>query len=210
MDGVIIDSAPYHLIAWEKTFRKYGIDYNREKFVETFGQRNDYIITSAFHSKPDCATIKEIGEAKEKVFREIIGHSIKAIPGVIELICLLKECGFKQAVASSAPRMNIELILNSIAVRDSISIIIGEEDVQQSKPDPQAFQLAADRLGVSYRNALVIEDAPAGIEAAHRAGMAVIAVTTSHPSDKLNKADMVTSTIKGITEEVIKELIEKK
>ncbi|HUF52277.1 MAG TPA: HAD family hydrolase [Dehalococcoidia bacterium] len=89
--------------------------------------------------------------------------NIKALPGAVELLRRAHEAGLKQSIVSSTPRANIELITGTLEVRDCLDAIVGEEDSERGKPDPQPFTTAADRLGVAYERCVVIEDAPEGV-----------------------------------------------
>jgi beta-phosphoglucomutase-like phosphatase (HAD superfamily) len=91
----------------------------------------------------------------------------------------------KQAIVSSTPRENIDLIVDTLGIGEYLDAIVGEEDSERGKPDPQPFTTGADRLGVAYELCAVIEDAPEGIEAGRRAGMRTVGVTTTRPAQRL-------------------------
>ena len=210
MDGVMVDSAPYHLKAWQEAFKKRGINFSQEDFRKTFGQRNDTIIRAILGREAGRREIEAIGREKEASFRQKIGREVTALPGVVALMQSLKASSFRMAVASSAPLENIELIMRGLGVTDCCQVIISEKDVTRGKPDPQAFLLAATRLGVRPENCLVIEDAVAGVAAAKRAGMACIAISNSHPAQSLAPADLVVDSLKKVSAKEIEGLINKK
>ena len=95
------------------------------------------------------------------------------------------------ALVSSTPHANIELVLRSLGVETAFDVIVGEEDVTRGKPDPEGFLLAAERLGVPPGECVVIEDAPAGVEAAKRGGMRCVGVCGDRPREALAKAALV-------------------
>ena len=103
MDGVIVDSAQDHLKSWQEVFGKSDITFSQQDFRSTFGQRNDTIVSGVLGEKASPEDIARIGREKEAAFRRRISKQVKPLPGVIKLIDRLKESGFKQAVASSAP-----------------------------------------------------------------------------------------------------------
>jgi beta-phosphoglucomutase len=105
------------------------------------------------------------------------------LPGAREWVVRLRRAGWRQAIASSAPRANVDVMLESVGVRDRIDAVISAEDVSRGKPDPDVFLAAAARLGVPPGNCVVVEDAPAGVEAARRAGMRRIGVNAHTPLD---------------------------
>jgi len=206
MDGVIADTAPYHLRAWQKAFRKKGVDYTREDFQHSFGQRNDNIIRNALGEQTPESEIETIAREKEAIFRKLAKQNIKPLPGAIELIKSLKKHGVKMAIASSAPIENIRLILQSLGIANCFHAIVSGQDVTEGKPSPQVFRLAAKRLGVKPENCVVIEDAVAGVMAAKRAGMRCIAVTNTHPGNSLAEADLIVDTLEEVTADNLDEL----
>ena len=209
MDGVMVDSATYHFKAWQTAFRKRGIDYTEEDFRHGFGQRNDTIISAVLGKQASAEAIKAIAGEKEAGFRRRIGRRVAPLPGVATLMHSLAEKGYKMAVASSAPLKNIELILKELSLKSCCPVIVSERDVTRGKPDPQAFLMAAERLGVNPESCLVIEDAMAGVAAATRAGMAIIAVTNTHPAESLAQADLIVDSLDKVNTAVIGKLINK-
>jgi len=209
MDGVIVDSAPFHLKAWQQVFGKRGISFREGDFRKTFGRRNDAIIKGVLGEKASLKVITTIGNEKEAALRDKISADLKPLSGVLPLMKELKQRGVKMAVASSAPVENIKLVLNILKLTDDLPVIISEQDVSKGKPDPQGFLLAAKRLGISPGNCLVIEDAVSGIAAAKKAGMGCIAVSNSHPAASLKQADLVVSSLAEVSVKKIESIISK-
>ena len=102
---------------------------------------------------------------------------LKPLPGVMEWVGRLRQQGWRQAVASSAPRKNIEVVLEVIGMAGFFDALVSAEDVTAGKPDPQVFQKGAERLGMPASRCIVVEDAVPGVEAARRAGMRCIGVS---------------------------------
>ncbi len=205
-DGVIIDTADYHFKAWKSAFDKNGINLTPEQFRMTFGQKNNAIIRSVLGKDVPAETINTIACQKEVIFREIIVNNLKALPGAIELLTSVKKCGFKVALASSAPMFNINLLLKTLNIEPYFPVVISADDVTEGKPNPQVFLLAAQKLGVNPADCVVIEDAIAGVAAAKRAGMYCLAVTTTHPRACLGEADSVVDTLATVSVNDIKRL----
>ncbi len=199
MDGVIADTALYHLKAWQEVFRERGVNFTEEDFRYTFGQRNDNIIKSTLGEEISQHEIDAIANEKEESFRHRIKQKLKPLPGVIELMTSLKERGFQMALASSAPIENIRLVIKTLGINDCFQTIICDRDVIEGKPSPQVFLLAAERLGGEPRDCIVIEDAIAGVTAAKRAGMYCLAVTGTHPRHSLTEADLVVNTLGALS-----------
>ncbi len=197
MDGVIVDSGEFHYAAYVKVLAKRGVTLDRERYYGSlFGRRNWDILRDVLGDLPDDE-IRAIAEDKERTFRELVKGKISALPGAKELLQRAHEAGLKQSIVSSTPRENIELIVKSLGVGGWLDAIVGEEDSERGKPDPQPFTTAADRLGVPYEQCVVIEDAPEGVEAGKNGGMRTVGVATTRPHDRLlaTGADLVVDTL---------------
>jgi len=183
MDGVLIDSGPFHFQAWREIFaRERGIEFTCEVFQRTFGWRNPEMLRDALGPDTSQAEIDFLAGVKEARYRDLVrANSARLLlPGVIECLARLRQDGWRQAVASSAPAENVAVILETLPLRDYFGAVVTAEDVARGKPDPAPFLTAAQRLGVAPNRCVVVEDAPAGIEAARRAGMACIGLLTTH------------------------------
>ncbi len=206
MDGVIVDTAPYHFRSWQDVFSKRGVDFTKKDFRLIFGQRNDFIIHSTLGNVPS-EEIEAIALEKETIFRNLMKDRTKALPGAVELIKSLAKHGFRSALASSAPPGNIKLLIGSLGLDDYFDIIVSGHEVAESKPSPQVFLLAARRLGVKPENCIVIEDAITGVTAAKRAGIHCLAVTTTNSRDRLAEADMIVDSLEEVTIGALDKLI---
>ncbi|MFC1861388.1 HAD family hydrolase [Chloroflexota bacterium] len=199
MDGVIVDSGPYHFGAWQYAFQKKGVEFTEEDFRHHFGQRNDTIIKSTLGENVSQDEIDDIADDKEENYRQRVRQHIKSLPGAIELIKSLPRNGFSAAIASSAPMENIKLIIMALGLDSSFQAIVSGGEVKEGKPSPQGFLLAAEKLEVEPANCIVIEDAVAGVAGAKRAGMRCIAVTNSHPRESLKEADLIVDTLEAVS-----------
>ena len=200
LDGVIVDSAEAHNESWVVMAQHYGVPYDHKRdFVRIFGRHNNDIISSMWNVT-DQARIDEMAEVKESSFREAAAR-LKPLPGVVALMKALREAGWKQAIGSSAPILNIDALLDATGLREYIDAISSGDDVMEGKPNPQVFLIAFERLGVDPRNGVVIEDAPAGVLGGKRAGAAVLGVTTTQTVETLHEAgaDRVAASLDGIT-----------
>jgi beta-phosphoglucomutase family hydrolase len=177
MDGTLIDSEEYHWTAWHDTMANEGVTITREQFLSSFGQRNDSILPRWLGTAATPQRIEEIANAKEELYRGLIRkYGIAPLPGVERWVHRLHENGWQQAIASAAPRANVEAILEALSARDVFQGIVSAEDVHRGKPDPEVYLVAASRVGVSPQRCIVVEDAAAGVEGARRAGMKSIGV----------------------------------
>lgn len=196
VDGVLVDSYAAHFESWKRLGRETGVTLTEEQFAESFGLRSRDVVrqwkvsdTSISISaggngdkgmRPLTDTeVQRLDRRKEKIFREILEKDFPGMDGALELIEALAAEGMKIAVGSSAPKENVDLVLDRLGVRDHVQTIVTGEDVQRGKPDPQVFLLAAVRLGVRPDRCVVIEDAVPGIEAARSAGMKAVALVST-------------------------------
>ena len=183
LDGTLVDTEEFHWLAWVETMAAEGRPLTREQFLGTFGQRNASFLGGWLGPGAGEADIKRVGDAKEARCRELIRRrGCPLLPGAREWLEQMRAAGWRQAVASSAPRLNVEAMLDGAGIRSFFDATVASEDVSAGKPDPQVFLTAAARLGVHPGCCVVVEDAAAGIEGARRAGMPSIGISRNGPS----------------------------
>lgn len=181
VDGTIIDSAEFHWRSWRDTLAHEGLSLTKSAFDASFGQRNDYILRGFFGDEISIEEAKRISSAKEVHYRKLIRlHGLKVLPGVKRWLTYLRTKGWRQCLASSAPRENLEAILSTVNIGHFFDAVVSAEETEYGKPHPEIFLRAAERVGVDPHLCIVIEDAPAGIEAARSACMRTIGVLTTH------------------------------
>ncbi|MBY9003216.1 MAG: HAD family phosphatase [Candidatus Lokiarchaeota archaeon] len=207
MDGVLADTGPIHYESWVKMASEIGKTFKKFFFETTFGQQSVPITRQLVGENVDQNLVEKWAQLKEQYYREMVKDKIKPLPGVIELIEDLKSLNFKLAVGSSGPPENVELLLKSLKIKPFFDVIITAAEVKKGKPFPDVFQLAAQNLNVKPQNCLVIEDAPVGIEAAKRANMRCIALTTTHENDDLRIADMIVQDLSYVSVNSILDLL---
>jgi beta-phosphoglucomutase len=204
VDGTLVDTAELHFRAWVELAGQIGKPFTRADFAATFGRRNPEIIRALFDPNADDATVVDLGERKEQIYRAAAKREGTALlPGVRNLLDGIKALGWNQAVGSSAPRANLDLILAVTGTATDFEAVVSAEDTTRGKPDPQVFQVAAVKIGVPADRCVVFEDAVAGVEAAKAAGMKCVAVrfVGHHPADLLRAAgaDRVVECLTEIT-----------
>jgi beta-phosphoglucomutase len=181
VDGTLLNSAEYHWLAWQEAMTAAGHTVTYEQFISTFGQRNETILHEWLGPDLTSRELERIAEAKERHYRHLIRtRGAECLPGVRHWLKRLHEEGWRQAVASSAPLVNIQTILEALSIGEYFDAVASSEDVQRGKPDPQVFLTAAAKVAVPPQHCIVIEDAPAGIKGGRRAGMHTIGVRSSH------------------------------
>jgi HAD superfamily hydrolase (TIGR01509 family) len=181
VDGTLVDSSEFHWLAWRESLAAENFHITREQFAATFGQRNAEVLRGYFGADYPDAEIERVGDAKEEIYRRMVRErGIELLPGVRFWLDQLRREGWLQALASSAPRANLAAITAALQIEDYFAAIASAEDVTRGKPDPQVFLAAAAKLHVEPARCIVVEDAPAGTEAARRARMRSIGVLGSH------------------------------
>jgi beta-phosphoglucomutase len=203
MDGTLVDTAEFHFQAWCDTAAEMGQPFTRADFAATFGKRNPEIIRQLFGARYSDAEIAEWGYRKEEHYKSEARRGVELLPGVRSLLENLAAARFKQAIGSSAPRGNLDLITSITQTERFFDTVVSMEDTQRGKPDPQVFLVAAERLAVPPRRCVVIEDAVAGVQAAKAGAMKCIAVAFvgHHSLDTLRTAgaDLAVKTLKEVT-----------
>jgi beta-phosphoglucomutase len=212
VDGTLVDTAELHFDAWVELAREIDRPFTRADFVATFGRRNPEIIRGLFDEHATDALVAEIGERKELKYRDAaVRNGVTLLPGTAELLRGLQAVGWPQAVGSSAPRANLDLILDLTNTRPYFQAVVAMEDTTRGKPDPQVFLTAAAKLGVPPRRSVVFEDAVAGVQAATAAGMKCVAVrfVGHHPAEALRAAgaDRVVECLTELTAADVRRLV---
>jgi beta-phosphoglucomutase len=205
LDGVIIDSGNEHRRSWHRMAQEKGLPFTDEQFYATFGMRNSAIIPLLWGEMP-AERVQELADLKEAYFREFVRDAAQPLPGSIELLSTLRDAGYRQALASSTPIKNIELIDDALGLNRYLSALVSGESVPNGKPAPDVFLKAASELGIAPQNCLVIEDAVAGVQAAHAGGMRCIAVAGDRDLPGLHAAELMVRDLTEVNIERIRAL----
>jgi beta-phosphoglucomutase len=206
VDGVLIDSYQAHFESWLRMFAEHGVTFTEDDFRKTFGRTSHDIIAALYGSGLTDAEIRVWDDRKEALYRDIIREKFPVIDGAVELLDALRAAGFRLGVGSSGPPENIQLTLQCLERADLFDAVVTRIDVTRGKPDPQVFQIAGKRLGAGPEQCVVVEDAPAGIEAANRAGMASVALTGTATRAELAHARLVIDSLRELTPELLRNL----
>ncbi len=203
LDGVIVDSRPHHLSAWHQLAREAALPHAPDYFTQTFGLRNEPIIRG-LAPDIDSGRLRALADRKEQLFRGAARGKLELLPGVQELLAFLDEQAVPKAIVTSAPRANLDMAVETLGIASRFQALVAEEDAAKGKPDPEGFLVAASRAGVEPARCVVIEDAPAGLQAAKSGGMRAIGVTTTHPAPDLGDAGLV---VDSLGEEIVRRFI---
>jgi beta-phosphoglucomutase len=213
IDGTLVDTAELHFRAWLDLAGQLHQPFTRADFASTFGRRNPEIIRQVFGTRYSESEIEDLGNRKEILYRAAARDGVSLLPGVRALLDGLRAAGFKQAIGSSAPRENLDLILNLTGAGEYFGAIVSCEETQRGKPDPQVFLVAAAKVGIEPAHCVVLEDAVAGVQAAKAGGMKCIAVSFvgHHPDTALRQAgaDLVVKTLEHVSADTVGKMFEK-
>ena len=182
MDGTLIDSMPLHHAAWRQWFQQQSLPFDEDGFFEaTAGRTNDEILRDLF-PQADASERARLAEQKEALYRDEAERSLQMIAGAAEFIAGARRRGLKLAICTAAPPGNMEQAFRRFGLGALVDTVTSPADGLRGKPHPDIFAEAARRLDVAPEHCLVFEDAPLGVEAARRAGMHAVALTTTMPA----------------------------
>ena len=192
MDGTIVDNMVYHTRSWVAFFARRGqhID-GAEFFRATAGRQGSEIIRHFLGADLSDAEVRALNVEKEAVYRELYAPHRATVDGFEALILDARRDGIALLVGTAAPDENIAFTLDGLDLRRHFDGVVGAADVARGKPHPDVFLLAAERAGARPENCIVFEDAPLGVEAARRAGMRAVVLTTTLPASAFAEFDNV-------------------
>lgn len=200
MDGVIVDSMPYHFLAWYEALRPYGVRVSCFDVYAKEGERWSKSLKDFLKKEgiiPTKKLLSEIFSFRQKIFKKYFRRFIfKDAECVLRI---MKQRGYLLALVTGTPDYEVERILPQKLYRIFDNIVAGN-NVKKGKPHPEPYLKAAKMLKVNPNECVVVENAPYGIESAKRAGMYCVAVSTSLPKEFLKKADLVVSRLREIVQ----------
>jgi beta-phosphoglucomutase family hydrolase len=209
MDGTLVDNMRYHTEAWRTLIEENGHVFEERKFlVETAGQTNREIIPGVFGAMSN-ERLSELALRKEELYREVYLPHRATVPGLIGFLDEAQGMGIKMAVATAASPANMAFILDGLDLRKYFEALTTAADVKRGKPDPEIFLLSAEKMGVEPANSIVFEDAFFGFEAAKRAGMVALGLSTVNSAEDIMRTGSVAEVHADYTSVRPGELIEK-
>jgi HAD superfamily hydrolase (TIGR01509 family) len=207
LNGTMIDDMHYHEVAW------YDVLVNRLKAplsleevkLQLYGKSNE-MFGRIFGNKFSKEEIVSITDLKEIRYREEFLPHLKSMAGLEMFLDKARSKNIALAIGTAAPILNVNFAIDNLDLRKYFPVIVGPDDVVESKPHPEVFLKAAERLRIAPEKCVVFEDAPKGIEAAARAGMKAVAVTSYHSADELKNKNVL-FTIDNYTNPKLSQLI---
>lgn len=183
LDGTLIDSMPHHHNAWVEWYARHGMEMHAAQFfAATAGRSNAEILLDLFPQR-SVAEHVAMADEKEAIYREFAAQSLALIDGAQTFVERAREAGCKLAVCTASTLQNMALAFERHGIGEWVHTVTSPADGLRGKPHPDIFLEAARRLDVAPADCIVFEDAPLGVEAARRAGMRAVALTTTLPAD---------------------------
>ncbi len=200
MDGTLVDNMGVHLETWIALFAEHGRTLTAQQFHEQASGKTTFeTLRLLFDPRLSDAQCQALADQKEAHYRRLYRPRMRLVAGLAAFLDQARRLGIPMAVATSAPQPNVEFVLDGLDLRRYFGVVVGGDDIRRGKPDPEIFLLAARRLGAAPDQCIVFEDSQAGIEAARRAGMRAIALTTSVPAEELCRAPHVEQAVPNFT-----------
>ncbi len=207
----MIDDMPYHVDAWSSILNedlKAGLDYNDVK-KQMYG-KNSEVLTRIFgEGRFTSGEMDELSVEKERRYQRVYRPHLKLIEGLHSFMEKARQANIKMAIGSAAIPFNIDFVLDNLDIRKYFSAIVSAEDVIISKPDPETYIKAAQQLDIDPQHCIVFEDAPKGVEAAERAGMDAVVLTTMHHPDEFQHYSNIRFFTPDYTDSRLLELLNK-
>ena len=201
MDGTIVDNMAFHTESWLEFFARRGKNYDADAFFrETAGAQGREILRARLGPDIPDEEIAVLAQEKDALYREMYEPHLRAIHGFDDLVAQSKARGVALAVATSAPPANIVFTLDGLDIRKHFDTVVGAADVARGKPHPDVFLKAAERVNTRPEDCIVFEDAPLGVEAARRAGMRAVVLTTTLPAAAFAEYDNVLRIVSDFSE----------
>jgi beta-phosphoglucomutase len=197
VDGVLVQSMEAHHEAYRRAFADYRVDIKKDDVFQNEGRRSKEVIETLAKAKSLRLTpeqFEEMNKKKQQIFYSF--GPLPLYPGVPELLAKAKSESLKLAAVTGTNRPNVEQHLGSLVKR--FDVIVTQEDVRHTKPDPEPYLAALQKLALKANECIVVENAPLGIRSAKAAGLRVVAITSTMPREALAMADVIVPSIKDV------------
>jgi HAD superfamily hydrolase (TIGR01509 family) len=202
LNGTMVDDMAYHLDVWYEVLTKdLGATMTRaETKVQMYGKNRELLDRVFGAGKFTDAEVEKISMQKEVRYQEIYKPHLRLIDGLPEFLEQARATGVKMAIGSAAIPFNIDFVVDNLNLRNYFQAVVSADDVAISKPDPEVFLKAAEKINVAPQDCVVFEDAPKGVEAALRAGMDCVVLTTVHGAEEFRQYPNVLWYVKDYTD----------
>lgn len=198
VDGTLVHNMPLHNQIWLNFLAGLGVLIDADEFHhKTAGKTSPEVIRLMLGNHLSDAEVQHYGEQKEILYRST--YRPQPVPGLHNFLAQAQQTGLPMAIASAGGPLNIALVLDGLKIRPYFQAIVSGADVKNGKPAPDLFLKAADLLGVAPADCLVFEDAWYGVEAARRAGMQAIVITTTIDPQTVKEGNGIKTAVPDFT-----------
>lgn len=192
VDGTLVDSNDIHAKAWQEAFRHFGKEIDYEIVRMQIGKGGDLLVPDLLNAREMRQFGEQLREYRKKHFMENYLQQVPPFPGAGEAVRKLSEMGIKIALASSAEEKEVEHHMKTLGIRDILDTSTSKSDAEMSKPSPEIFEAAAEKIGAAAERCVIVGDTPYDILAAHRAAIPIVAVRSGKfPDETLQKAEFL-------------------
>ncbi len=202
LNGTMIDDMEYHLNVWyDIVVNELGANLSREEVkLHMYGKNHELLIRIFGEKRFTVEEMDRISVNKERQYQQLYRPHLDLLPGLFSFLDRAYDDKIKMAIGSAAIPYNIDFVLDNLKIRHYFEAIVSANDVSISKPHPETYLKAARLLNVSPADCIVFEDAPKGVEAAMRAGMKTVVLTTMHPQEDFLQYDNVIQYVENYLE----------
>lgn len=201
MDGVLVDSNPFHLKKWADLLNLHQIEFNEPDLPKLIlGQRNDTALRYFFGQDLEKKECRRLEEELEETFRNAFKAHAKPLPGLERLILACRDADIPMAVASSAMLKNVDFVVDALGFRNYFNYVVSGDEVSCPKPDPEIYLRAAQNLGLKPEDCVAFEDSFVGIESAKGAGLKCVAIGSSFSVEELRQQSEADLAVTGFGE----------
>ncbi len=184
LNGTMINDMPYHINAWHRILNELGANISLERMKQECYGKNHELLERIFPGRFTAEEKNRMSLEKEKQYQKEFKPELELIKGLDHFLQQSHEAGIKMAIGSAAIMFNINFVLDGLGIRNYFDALVSADNVTDSKPDPETWLKCADKLNVSPAECLVFEDVPKGVEAAQKAGMDTVVITTMHRKEE--------------------------
>jgi HAD superfamily hydrolase (TIGR01509 family) len=185
LDGTMANTDPIHFGTWRDRLQAYGFDIDRVFYEQRFSGRTNAAIVQDLLPHLTEEEGRQLSWEKEAEFRRRAIGELQPMPGLLDLLAWSQAQGLRQAVVTNAPAENATFMLDVLRLTDHFATVVLAEQLERSKPDPLAYQVGLERLGVDAKAAIAFEDSPSGIRSAVGAGILTVGIASTHPPAEL-------------------------
>lgn len=191
LNGTVIDDMKFHIQSWYEILNNLGatISYEETK-LQCYG-KNEELLERVFPGRFTAEEIKAMIIEKETRYQENFRPFLKLIDGLDDFLKQVYDSKIKMAIGSAAIPFNIDYIINGLQLHKYFPVVVSAYDVVESKPHPETFLQCAEKLNIAPEDCIVFEDSPKGVEAAARAGMKAVVITTMHTKEEFENDNII-------------------